>query len=318
MTDGPHDDDCAIRVEGLTKRFGATLAVDDLTLDVRRNEVFGIIGPDGAGKTTLLRLLCGVVRPDSGTAIVAGRDVTRDPEGVKTRIGYLSQAFSLYGDLTIEENMDFCADLYLTPRAEVTRLKEEMLDMTDLARFRTRQVGRLSGGMKQKVGLICALIHRPEALILDEPTTGVDPVSRRDFWRILSGLPGQGVTVLLSSPYMDEATRCHRLALMHRGRIVAQGTTDELRASVPGVVVEVVTPDVRLAARTLQGLPGVIGVTPFGDAVHVHAEQGLDAETVVAQALRDAGLPDATVGRITASLEDAFVDTVSRASRDAA
>lgn len=318
MTDGPHDDDCAIRVEGLTKRFGATLAVDDLTLDVRRNEVFGIIGPDGAGKTTLLRLLCGVVRPDSGTAIVAGRDVTRDPEGVKTRIGYLSQAFSLYGDLTIEENMDFCADLYLTPRAEVTRLKEEMLDMTDLARFRTRQVGRLSGGMKQKVGLICALIHRPEALILDEPTTGVDPVSRRDFWRILSGLPGQGVTVLLSSPYMDEATRCHRLALMHRGRIVAQGTTDELRASVPGVVVEVVTPDVRLAARALQGLPGVIGVTPFGDAVHVHAEQGLDAETVVAQALRDAGLPDATVGRITASLEDAFVDTVSRASRDAA
>jgi len=318
VTDGPHDDDCAIRVEGLTKRFGATLAVDDLTLDVRRNEVFGIIGPDGAGKTTLLRLLCGVVRPDSGTAIVAGRDVTRDPEGVKTRIGYLSQAFSLYGDLTIEENMDFCADLYLTPRAEVTRLKEEMLDMTDLARFRTRQVGRLSGGMKQKVGLICALIHRPEALILDEPTTGVDPVSRRDFWRILSGLPGQGVTVLLSSPYMDEATRCHRLALMHRGRIVAQGTTDELRASVPGVVVEVVTPDVRLAARTLQGLPGVIGVTPFGDAVHVHAEQGLDAETVVAQALRDAGLPDATVGRITASLEDAFVDTVSRASRDAA
>lgn len=318
MTAGRDDDEYAIRASGLTKRFRANLAVDDLTLGVRRNEVFGIIGPDGAGKTTLLRLLCGVMRPDSGTAVVAGREVTRDPEGVKTRIGYLSQAFSLYGDLTIEENISFCADLYLTPRAEVARLKEEMLEMTDLARFRTRQVGQLSGGMKQKVGLICALIHRPQALILDEPTTGVDPVSRRDFWRILSGLPAQGVTVLLSSPYMDEAARCHRLALMHRGRIIAQGTTDELRGSVPGVVVEVVTPEVRLTTRALQGLPGIIEVTPLGDAVHVHAEAGVDAEVIVAEALRGAGLSDATVGPIRASLEDAFVDTVSRASRDAA
>jgi len=301
----------AVRVTGLSRHFGTTRAVDEVSFAVRPGEIFGIVGPDGAGKTTLMRLLSGIIVPTSGGAEVAGCDVVADPEAVKQRIGYLSQVFSLYGDLTIGENIDFVADLYGEERTSAAAAKAHMLEMTGLAPFVDRQAGRLSGGMKQKLGLMCALIHRPTVLLLDEPTTGVDPVSRRDFWRILADLPGQGVTILLSSPYMDEASRCHRLALMDHGRLLAVGSTAELAASVRGAMVEVVTPDPRTALRALESLPGLLSATPFGDALHVR----LDDEEPVARvraALDAASVAYVAVERAEASLEDAFIDLVAR------
>ncbi|MBI2298309.1 MAG: ABC transporter ATP-binding protein [Armatimonadetes bacterium] len=299
----------AVEVRGLTRRFGGITAVDGVDLSVASGEIFGLIGCDGAGKTTLMRMLAAILPPDSGRASVAGCDVVRQPEQLKQRIGYLSQAFSLYSELTIEENLDFVADLFLTPRAEARRLKREMLDLTGLAPFAARQAGRLSGGMKQKLALSCALIHRPQVLLLDEPTTGVDPVSRRDFWRILGGLPEQGVTVLLTSPYMDEASRCHRLALMDNGRILATGSTAELCGNVPGAMLEVVTPQARRAAQAVVGLPGVLSATPFGDSLHVRVGEE-SGQSAVEEALRAAEVPFSGVSTVSVSLEDAFVHYV--------
>ena len=301
----------AIVTAGLTKTFGAVTAVEALDLSVEHGEIFGLIGPDGAGKTTTMRMLAGILPPDGGTATVAECDVVKDPEAVKQRIGYLSQVFSLYGDLTIEENVDFVADLFRTPRAEAKQVKERMLEMTGLAPFRSRQAGRLSGGMKQKLALTCALIHRPDVLLLDEPTTGVDPVSRREFWRILGDLPEQGVTVLLSSPYMDEASRCHRLAMLSRGKVLAVGTARELCDSVEGVVLEVLTPQARDAARALL-LPGVLGVTPFGDSLHVRMRESHGAEETVRKVLTNANVPFTEVAETVVSLEDAFIEIVNR------
>ncbi|MCC7492119.1 MAG: ABC transporter ATP-binding protein [Fimbriimonadaceae bacterium] len=297
----------AVSIAGLRKRFGSHLAVDAVDLEVRRGEIYGLLGPDGAGKTTLLRMLAGILTPDGGAALVAGRDVVADPEGVKQRIGYLSQRFSLYGDLTINENLEFVASLYQTPRAEALRLREELLEMCGLAPFARRQAGRLSGGMKQKLALCCALIHRPEVLLLDEPTTGVDPVSRRDFHRILARLPDQGVTILLSSPYMDEASRCHRLALLAHGRVLASGTTAELAGGVSGVMLEVLTPAARAASQALASLPGHLSNTPFGDSLHVRLSDGGDAVARLTAHLQAAGVALREVRTIEPALEDAFV-----------
>ncbi len=301
----------AVSVTGLSRHFGPTKAVDEVSFEVASGEVFGIVGPDGAGKTTLMRLLSGIVTPTSGAAQVAGCDVVADPEGVKQRIGYLSQVFSLYRDLTIGENIDFVADLYGEDMARAAESKARMLEMTGLAPFIDRQAGRLSGGMKQKLGLMCALIHRPQVLLLDEPTTGVDPLSRRDFWRILADLPSQGVTVVLSSPYMDEASRCHRLALMDHGRLLAVGSAAELAAQVSGTMVEVVTPDPRAALRALGDMPGLLSATPFGDALHVRVDAA-DAIDRVQRALRAAGVDFGETREAEATLEDAFIDLVAR------
>lgn len=302
----------AIEVRGLVKRFGPKTAVDGLDLVVAHGEICGLIGPDGAGKTTFMRLLSGILPADGGEAMVAGHDVLRDPEAVKKRIGYLSQVFSLYTDLTIDENLDFVADLYGTPRGEVKQLKESLLELTGLAEFRTRQAGRLSGGMKQKLGLSCALIHRPEVLLLDEPTTGVDPVARREFWRILWQLPGQGVTVLLTSPYMDEASRCSRVAMMHRGRKLADGSVRQLQEDVPGTLLEIVCARTHDAARAIRELDGVQSVTPFGDTLHARIEPPANQERVTS-ALQAAGLSYETVQAIEPTLEDAFLALVGEA-----
>jgi len=299
----------AIEVHGLIKQFGAKTAVDAFDLVVDQGELCGLIGPDGAGKTTFMRLLAGILAIDGGEAKVAGCDVRREPEAVKRRIGYLSQVFSLYTDLTIDENLDFVADLYSTPRGEVAALKEELLALTGLAEFRTRQAGRLSGGMKQKLGLSCALIHRPEVLLLDEPTTGVDPVARREFWRILWQLPGQGVTVLLTSPYMDEASRCGRVAMMDRGRKLADGTVHQLQQDVPGTMLQIVCARTHDAAQAVARLAGVRSVTPFGDALHVRLEPPADEQRVTA-ALREAGVDWESIEPIEPTLEDAFLALV--------
>lgn len=218
-----------IRTIQLTRRFGALTAVDRLDLEIAQGEIFGLVGPDGAGKTTTLRMLCGLLDPSEGQAIVAGFDVTRHPDEVKDRIGYMAQRFGLYADLTVEENVRFYADLFGVPAEERDRLAPRLLRMTRLEAFRGRLAGRLSGGMKQKLALMCTLLHRPQVLLLDEPTSGVDPVSRRDFWVILTELVAEGITVLLTTAYLDEAERCGRVGLLHQGRLIRCAPPEELK-----------------------------------------------------------------------------------------
>jgi ABC-2 type transport system ATP-binding protein len=222
----------AITLSAVTKRYGATIALESVTFDVQRGEMFGLIGSDGAGKTTAIRLMCGLLRPDAGDVRVLGRDPLLGHRDITKRVGYLSQHFSLYGDLTVDENVSFFAEVHGVSRYQVHR--DELLAMTQLTPFRSRLADRLSGGMKQKLALICTLIHEPELLLLDEPTTGVDPVSRREFWKLLSEFLAHGITILMSTPYFDEAERCTRVALLHDGRLLTSDEPSRLRASMPG------------------------------------------------------------------------------------
>jgi ABC-2 type transport system ATP-binding protein len=218
-----------IETHGLTRRFGELTAVDHVDLTVMRGEIFGLVGPDGAGKTTMLRMLCGLMDPTGGSARVAGHDVAKESRAVKDQIGYMAQRFGLYADLTVEENMIFYADLFGIVGAERDALKLQLLKMTRMEPFRARQAGRLSGGMKQKLALMCTLLHRPQILLLDEPTNGVDPLSRRDFWVILHQLLEGGITILMTTAYLDEAERCHRVGLMHRGKLIRCAPPDDMK-----------------------------------------------------------------------------------------
>ena len=218
-----------IETRGLTRRFGELTAVDRVDLTVTRGEIFGLVGPDGAGKTTMLRMLCGLMDPTEGSARVAGHDVAKESRAVKDQIGYMAQRFGLYADLTVEENMVFYADLFGIVGAERDALKLQLLKMTRMEPFRARQAGRLSGGMKQKLALMCTLLHRPQILLLDEPTNGVDPLSRRDFWVILHQLLAEGITILMTTAYLDEAERCHRVGLMHRGKLIRCAPPDDMK-----------------------------------------------------------------------------------------
>jgi ABC-2 type transport system ATP-binding protein len=224
-----------IQTRDLTRRFGTLTAVDHLTLEVARGEIFGLVGPDGAGKTTTLRLLCGLMDPSEGDARVAGYDVARDPQAVKDQIGYMAQRFGLYADLTVEENMHFYADLFGITRHARAELMPGLLRMTRMEPFRDRQAGRLSGGMKQKLALMCTLLHRPQILFLDEPTNGVDPVSRRDFWAILYQLLKDGITIFMTTAYLDEAERANRVGLLHRGRLIRCDTPEALKGRLPSL-----------------------------------------------------------------------------------
>jgi ABC-2 type transport system ATP-binding protein len=230
--------DAIIETRDLTKRFGDLVAVDRLNLSIPRGEIFGLVGPDGAGKTTTLRMLCGLMNPTEGSARVAGYDVARESQAVKDQIGYMAQRFGLYGDLTVDENMEFYADLFDITGAERARLSEELLGMTRMAPFRKRQAGRLSGGMKQKLALMCTLLHHPQILFLDEPTNGVDPVSRRDFWAILYQLLKDGITIFMTTAYLDEAERCNRVGLMHRGRLIRCEAPDEMKRATETTTME--------------------------------------------------------------------------------
>jgi len=227
-----------IETHGLTRRFGGLTAVDHLDLSVAPGEIFGLVGPDGAGKTTTLRMLCGLINPTEGSALVAGHDVAREPQAVKDQIGYMAQRFGLYGDLTVRENMDFYADLFGILGVQRFQLKIELLRMTRMEPFRDRQAARLSGGMKQKLALMCTLLHRPRILLLDEPTNGVDPVSRRDFWTILYQLLKDGITIMMTTAYLDEAERCNRVGLMHRGKLIRCDAPEALRRSTGAVNLE--------------------------------------------------------------------------------
>ncbi len=248
-------DTLAIETIDLTRSFGAVRAVDGLDLRVPASRIYGLVGPDGAGKTTTLRILCGALLPDSGQARVAGVDVVRNPEEVRRHLGYMPQRFSLYGDLTVRENIRFFADIYRVPRAEQAALTARLLEFSRLGPFQDRRADALSGGMKQKLALACTLIHRPRVLLLDEPTTGVDPVARREFWDILRDAVNQdGMTVLVSTPYMDEADRCHIVGFMRGGKILASDTPRNLQRLIPGVVLEVQATPRRPAERALRGM----------------------------------------------------------------
>src|SRR5512143_3211398 len=257
----------AITATDLTRRFGKFTAVNKINFQVSRGEIFGFLGPNGSGKTTTIRMLCGLLRPTAGRASVLGYDVVKDAALLKSRIGYFSQKFSLYGDLTIDENIAFFAEIHLVRDYKARR--EELLEFTRLAPFRDRLADRLSGGMRQKLALACALIHTPRIIFLDEPTTGVDAVSRRDFWKILSSLTRSGITIVMTTPYMDEAERCSRIGLLAEGRLLAADTPANIKLLMRGTIVEIVGPDIRRAFAVLKKLARVREVQLFGDRLNV-------------------------------------------------
>jgi ABC-2 type transport system ATP-binding protein len=303
-----------VRASGLRFFFGKTEALRGLDLEVARGEIFGLVGPDGAGKTTLIRIFCGLLPPSAGSCRVLGFDTVGEKSRLIRRIGYLSQRFSLYGDLSVEENIDFFAEIH--GRRAFASEKNDLLKSMDLFRFKDRLAGALSGGMKQKLALACTLIHTPEILFLDEPTNGVDPVARREFWDLLAGISSTGVTIVISTPYLDEAERCRRLAFMDGGRVIMTASPDEARKAVPGLIYEAVC-DRAAAARDVAGrMPGVVSVQAFGDKIHVETRPGVDGEalrTALAKAVM------LTVFRtIRPTLEDVFFRLLSDRKGEAA
>ena len=302
-----------ISVEGLTRRFGDVVAVDRASFEVAAGEVFGLLGPDGAGKTTLFRMLCAILEADEGTARIAGADIRTDPERVKSAIGYMPQSFSLYQDLTVEENLRFVAEVYNVPSGAVAPRMERLLAFGRLTPFTGRVAEHLSGGMRQKLALAATLLHEPDVLLLDEPTTGVDPVSRREFWQILYDLNRQGKTVVVATPYMDEAERCGRVALMHQGKVLVVDTPSALKTRLHGIVLEVVASPRRAALAAARALPQVRHGSIFGPTLHlvVIAE---DAAPQIRAALQRQGIAVQDIRSIDPSLEDVFVSLLSERS----
>lgn len=303
-------DSAAIEVRDLARSFPGVKAVDGLSFHVKYGEIFGLVGPDGAGKTTTMRILAGVLLPDSGKAEVAGFDVALSPERVKQQISYMSQRFGLYEDLTVDENIRFYAEVFGVERATYRDRSERLLQAADMQPFRQRLAGKLSGGMKQKLGLICALIHTPRVLLLDEPTNGVDPVSRRDFWKILYSLIEEGVAILTSTAYLDEAERCHRVALVHQGRLLLCDEPNQLKRKLRNRVIAVATADPRAARTAVGHLDGVHSVVLVGDGLHLLVEDAAGVIPRLRERMDAAHIQYSSVDAITASLEDVFVSAV--------
>jgi ABC-2 type transport system ATP-binding protein len=309
----------AIEVRGLTKRFGDFAAVDDLSFEVRRGEVFGFLGSNGAGKSTTIRMLCGLLKPTRGAATVDGIDVTRDPEQVKTRIGYMSQRFSLYELLTVDQNIAFWGGIYGLTGAALASRRDFVIDMAGLRGREATLARDLSGGWRQRLALGCAILHEPPILFLDEPTGGVDPLARRQFWRLIDLLSQAGVTVLVTTHYLDEAERCHRVALIHAGTLAAIGSPREVKQIfATRRIIEVRGPDPVALMRALDGVAAVEKTSLFGTAVHaVLREAATDLDALSAQ-LRSSGAGITTIVDVPPSLEDVFLDVVERASRRSA
>jgi ABC-2 type transport system ATP-binding protein len=304
--------EAAVRLDRLVRRFAELTAVDELTFEVGRGELFGLVGPDGAGKTTTLRMLAGVLRPTSGDAVVLGHSIATEPEAAKPHIAYMSQRFGLYEDLTVQENLDFYADLYDVPGEERARRLDRLFRFSGLAPFKDRLAGKLSGGMKQKLGLSCALIHQPELLLLDEPTFGVDPISRRDLWLIVHEMVAQGVTVIVSTAYMDEAERLDRVALLYDGRLLALEEPRALQQTLAGRLLSVQVAHPRQARRELARQPEVRWAAVFGDRVHAAVDDVATAVPALQSALTAAGFPDPRLTEQPPSMEDVFMDRTAR------
>ncbi len=288
-----------VNIAGLNKNFDNLAAVRDVSISVERGEIFGLLGPDGAGKTTMMRMMAGIMSPTGGDIIIGGKPV----DDVKTTIGYMPQRFSLYGDLTIEENLLFIASLYGISDSDRVKAETELLEFSRLAPFRKRLARNLSGGMKQKLALSCTLIHSPQLLLLDEPTTGVDPISRRELWKILYSLPAKGVTIIISTPYMDEAERCNRIAFINKGEIIRTGTPDELKNEAGNYLLEIEIDNSREISGKISGLPGILDVQIFGDKLHVSSHDIAAAEKIIRELTGD----KAIITRIPPTLEDAFI-----------
>ena len=300
-----------IETAGLIRDFGDLRAVDGLDLVVRKGEMFALVGPDGAGKTTTIRMLCGILKPSGGRISILGRDLSREAAAVKSDIGYLSQRFSLYGDLTVDENIAFFAEIHGVRRYDARR--DELLEFSRLTPFRKRRAEQLSGGMKQKLALACTLVHSPRLLLLDEPTTGVDPVSRRDFWKILSNLLKTGITILMSTPYLDEAERCSRVGLMNAGRLMAADTPRAVKGLMKGEVVEIICGEVRRAFGLLKDWPGAGEVQMFGDRLNlIVGDAGRDLPAILDR-LRDAGIEVLDRRVVPPSLENVFISVTGPA-----
>jgi len=301
----------AIEAVALTKSFDSLTAVDQLNLTVEEGEIFGLVGPDGAGKTTTMRLLTSIMEPTSGEAWVAGHSVVREAEAVKEEIGYMSQRFGLYPDLTVMENLEFYADIYGVPKEGRGQKIERLLSFSNMTPFKKRQAGRLSGGMKQKLGLACALIHTPKVLFLDEPTNGVDPVSRRDFWRILYQLLRERVTIFVSTAYLDEAERCGRVGLMHRGKLLAIGTPADVKRLMKGTILEVRSSEPRRATALLREQLSTASASLFGDRIHLLTQRPDEAAAETERVLASAGLSVSAVRAIEPALEDVFISVLA-------
>jgi len=297
----------AIEFSNVTKRYGAVEALRGVSFSVAPGEMFGLIGPDGAGKTTAIRTICGLLHVDGGSLRVHGKDPVKDHRAITGTIGYLSQRFSLYGDLSIDENIEFFAEIHGVTDYRARR--DRLLDVTQLTAFRSRLAEQLSGGMKQKLALACTLVHEPKVILLDEPTTGVDPVSRREFWKLLSQFLAQGITIVMSTPYLDEAERCTRIVLLHEGQVLALDEPGALRASLPGILLEVLVSDPRESLRALKGPGGVKRAQVFGDRLHVWSDRASETEALPAFAAVAslAGLHPTGVRAIVPSLEDVFI-----------
>lgn len=307
--------DAAVTTEGLSRSFGPVAAVDRISFSVAPGEVFGLIGPDGAGKTTLLRLLAGILDASGGSATVAGADVRTQPELLRQRIGYMPQTFALYRDLTVGENLHFFAEAYQVPRGEIASRTERLLAFSRLGPFVRKLAEHLSGGMRQKLALACTLIHEPRLLLLDEPTTGVDPVSRREFWSILYDLNSRGTTVLVATPYMDEADRCSRIGFMYGGRLLSVAPPEGMKAQMQGEVLEIVAEPRRRALAVALGIKAVHTGSIFGDTLHLTVPDAAAAESQVRAAFDRAGIPLRSLRVAPASLEDVFISLMSQAGR---
>jgi ABC-2 type transport system ATP-binding protein len=300
-----------IEAENLTKRFGKTIAVRGINLNIAPGEIYGLIGPDGAGKTTTIRMLAGVMKPTSGTARVNGFDTRRDAERLRLQVGYMAQRFSLYGDLSVRENIEFYADVFGVRGPEREAQIKRLLHFARLEEFQDRAAGVLSGGMKKKLALACALIHRPKVLFLDEPTIGVDPVSRREFWDILSDLHIAGVTIFVSTAYMDEAERCSRVGLIYQGEIIREGAPASLRQLVRGELLSVETPDLQTAETAAKKLEGVSEVQIYGDRVHLFVDNSAARLPEIESALNAAGVRVFQIRPALPRLEEAFISLVT-------
>jgi ABC-2 type transport system ATP-binding protein len=304
----------AIDFQNVVKRYGKVEALRGVSFSVNRGEMFGLIGPDGAGKTTAIRAICGLMHIDEGSIRVLGQDPVKQHRQVTGSVGYLSQRFSLYGDLSIDENIAFFAEIHGV--SDYHDRRDRLLEMTQLTKFRDRLADQLSGGMKQKLALACTLVHEPQVIVLDEPTTGVDPVSRREFWKLLSQFLAQGITILMSTPYLDEAERCSRIVLLHEGKVLALDQPAQLRASLSGSLFEVIVPSPREALDKLAGQRDIASAQVFGDRLHVWIDSadGDAALQTLTAATTTAGLSPSGVRPIVPSLEDVFIARLSGAA----
>ncbi len=314
------DRENVIVTKNLTRRFKEVTAVNGLDLTVREGEIFGLVGPDGAGKTTTIRMLCAIMDPSAGQAQVAGFDTVTESEQIKRRIGYMAQKFNLYGDLSVVENLDFFADVFQVRGRERRERKERLLRFARLTDFRKRRAAHLSGGMQKKLALACTLIHQPEIIFLDEPTTGVDPVSRREFWDILTELHLQGITIFVSTPYMDEAERCSRVGLMYQGQIIVCDEPEQIKGLVSGDLLEVRTSgesgtlggSLRRAQQVVQELEGVLEVQTYGDLLHVFVDEAARRQESLRAALAEAGIDVVGLRQTRPRMEEAFISLVRR------